>query len=406
MEEPTAPQPSSKILKALAEVMKSEQKGTVEGPEGGEGAEAGGDAGVSAGTGNEGGVALGKVSTPAAEQARRLTGVQGTGAATAPTAMAAMAAGRAGGTPLSNVTHTTTSVAPHVPLTPPDTAATMVTTTTKSGSSLSGISPGSASSDPTAAAAAGAAPIMPTPVPSSAAASDIRLAGREQRTGREGRVAAAIMSDLEAYMAEQVAEELRKSRGLPPCLLPSAVVSHNQARAWVRLAADRTEAARPFQPLLIPIALPNNAGYLRMAAEAVVAFNKRGLQLTPYLDSTCVKVESVVRVQSAWRAHRARTKAISEAVERFAVPGAAAAAAATAAAAERWTPLRSPRLMGSMGEGEQVSEQDDPQGSVLEGLKMKRRAAVAIQRTFRACGWGWVGGQGGAGREGLYQHGN
>lgn len=57
-----------------------------------------------------------------------------------------------------------------------------------------------------------------------------------------------------------------------------AVVTTNQARAWVRLANAKMETLLVVAPqkALVPLALPNEASYLRMAAEAVSAFNKRG----------------------------------------------------------------------------------------------------------------------------------
>lgn len=83
----------------------------------------------------------------------------------------------------------------------------------------------------------------------------------------------------------------------------AASMSTNQARAWVRLAVQKMHEAPLQKPYLVPLAMPNQSGYLQMAAEAVMAFNKRGLLLTPYLDATCAAVACAVKIQAAWRAH-------------------------------------------------------------------------------------------------------
>ncbi len=58
-----------------------------------------------------------------------------------------------------------------------------------------------------------------------------------------------------------------------------AQVSTRQARAWLRQAAASRLVAIPAKPLLVPVALPLHAGFLQMAAEAIITFNKRGARV-------------------------------------------------------------------------------------------------------------------------------
>mmetsp|Transcript_105 Transcript_105/g.299 ORF Transcript_105/g.299 Transcript_105/m.299 type:complete len:1955 (-) Transcript_105:308-6172(-) len=84
-------------------------------------------------------------------------------------------------------------------------------------------------------------------------------------------------------------------------------VSQEQAAALNRQIRERISkhTGAPLH-VLVPVAMPNNPSYLRMAAEAIVAFNRRGLMLTPYLDSTCVPVAAITLIQSFWRGYRVR----------------------------------------------------------------------------------------------------
>lgn len=61
---------------------------------------------------------------------------------------------------------------------------------------------------------------------------------------------------------------------LCPLLLPQ--MSANQARGWRRLACLIHLATPGPKPMLVPVAVPADAAYLQMTAEAIMAFNKRG----------------------------------------------------------------------------------------------------------------------------------
>ncbi|KAJ9524589.1 hypothetical protein QJQ45_024198, partial [Haematococcus lacustris] len=93
-------------------------------------------------------------------------------------------------------------------------------------------------------------------------------------------------------------------------LRTGACMTRRQAQAWVHRACRRA-LARPKPPLqqraiMMPVAVPRQDAYLRMAAEAVTAFNSRGLMLTPYTARSLAVVAAAVSIQSTWRGWRVR----------------------------------------------------------------------------------------------------
>ncbi|KAF5827690.1 hypothetical protein DUNSADRAFT_246 [Dunaliella salina] len=75
-------------------------------------------------------------------------------------------------------------------------------------------------------------------------------------------------------------------------------VSREQAAALHRQVRERIEKhTRTPLHVLVPVAMPNNRSYLRMASEAIVAFNRRGPMLTPYLDATCKPTAVITCIQ-------------------------------------------------------------------------------------------------------------
>jgi hypothetical protein len=105
----------------------------------------------------------------------------------------------------------------------------------------------------------------------------------EQLKARWAAAMAAESSCGDALGAEEEEEEEDQLEGVQFLVgalqRPSAgkiEVSGRQAQAWRRLAAATRPKALPPPPVLVPVAVPAHKGFLQMAAEAVVAFNKKG----------------------------------------------------------------------------------------------------------------------------------
>ncbi len=102
--------------------------------------------------------------------------------------------------------------------------------------------------------------------------------GHLQSTPRGGTQDAAQGQAGLAGLQGQVASRLGGRRVRPELDKFSFItrVTARQARSWRRQAAESRLAKLPQKTRLVPVALPAHAGFLQMAAEAIIAFNKRG----------------------------------------------------------------------------------------------------------------------------------
>lgn len=91
------------------------------------------------------------------------------------------------------------------------------------------------------------------------------------------------------------------ARRRPPFLTRINVPTENQYHAIRRQMGLLPEYTSQDYPYLRPVAIPNIPQYLQMAADAIIQFNEKGLQLTPYLESTCRLNAATLRIQSVWR---------------------------------------------------------------------------------------------------------
>ena len=95
------------------------------------------------------------------------------------------------------------------------------------------------------------------------------------------------------------------------CRAEEQGTSKKQIMAIRRLAGMARQFKPPVLQALVPLAIPGNRHYLRMAAESVISFNnpRKGIFLTPYMDETCLRVSAAVKIQACWRSHSIRRRA-------------------------------------------------------------------------------------------------